>query len=96
MSLDEKKEKVQVDAEASTTSVDHSYNEEYVEPSQEESLHRGLKARQISMIAVRGLLGHKHDCLFDNVPFLFFGRWVALLAQVSSSVLVRLCGMVVP
>jgi len=29
------------------------YNEELDEPREEESLHRGLKARQISMIAVR-------------------------------------------
>jgi len=28
------------------------YNEQYEEPPPEESLHRGLKARQISMIAL--------------------------------------------
>ncbi|KAK7467124.1 amino acid transporter [Stygiomarasmius scandens] len=33
------------------------YNEQYEEPPPEESLHRGLKARQISMIALGGAVG---------------------------------------
>jgi amino acid permease len=56
MESDEKKalEKVShVDQERSTSSITQdNYDEALDEPRQEESLHRGLKARQISMIAV--------------------------------------------
>jgi amino acid permease len=56
MGFDEKKalEKVNhVDQERSTSSINQdNYDEALNEPLQEESLHRGLKARQISMIAV--------------------------------------------
>ncbi|KAL0065393.1 amino acid transporter [Marasmius tenuissimus] len=34
-----------------------AYNEELLEPPKEESLHRGLKARQVSMIALGGAVG---------------------------------------
>jgi hypothetical protein len=56
MESDEKKalEKVShVDQERSTSSITQdNYDEALDEPRQEESLHRSLKARQISMIAV--------------------------------------------
>lgn len=56
MGSDEKKalEKINhVDQERSTSSINQNYYDEALnEPRQEESLHRGLKARQISMIAV--------------------------------------------
>jgi amino acid transporter len=39
--------------EKSTSDITHEYYDETLhEPRKEESLHRGLKARQISMIAV--------------------------------------------
>jgi len=42
-----------VDQEKSTSSINQDYYDEALnEPREEESLHRGLKARQISMIAV--------------------------------------------
>ncbi|KAF9030758.1 dicarbixylic amino acid permease [Panaeolus papilionaceus] len=39
------------------SSVEESYDEALHEPPQEQSLHRGLKARQISMIALGGAVG---------------------------------------
>lgn len=46
-------EKVSADQEKLASPTEQSFNnEEYREPPPAESLHRGLKARQISMIAV--------------------------------------------
>lgn len=44
--------KVLNDHEKSFTSVDEYCDDNFNEPMEEETLHRGLKARQISMIAV--------------------------------------------
>ena len=47
------KEQIAVDREKLASPTEQSFNnEEYSEPPPAESLHRGLKARQISMIAV--------------------------------------------
>jgi amino acid permease len=55
MGFDEKVENKVIDQDKSFSSVDEYYDENLNEPVPEESLHRGLKARQISMIAVSTL-----------------------------------------
>ena len=52
MSLSEKKATVHVVQPEENHSSTLDDNEDYSEPPREQSLHRGLKARQISMIAV--------------------------------------------
>lgn len=52
MSLREKKATVQDVQPEENRSTTLDNNEGYNEPPREQSLHRGLKARQISMIAV--------------------------------------------
>ncbi|KAK7054938.1 amino acid transporter [Paramarasmius palmivorus] len=42
---------------SSSLEADEVYNEELHEPPKEEALHRGLKARQVSMIALGGAVG---------------------------------------
>ncbi|ESK96929.1 dicarboxylic amino acid permease [Moniliophthora roreri MCA 2997] len=42
---------------SSSIEADEVYNEELHEPPKEEALHRGLKARQVSMIALGGAVG---------------------------------------
>jgi yeast amino acid transporter len=51
-SLSEKTTPIVIKSEASSSGENAFYDEALVEPRKEESLHRGLKARQISMIAV--------------------------------------------
>ena len=70
MESDEKKalEKADhVDQERSTSSINQDYDEAFNEPHQEESLHRGLKARQISMIAVSAQSFHRHLVTHNDV-----------------------------
>jgi len=56
MEFEEKKALEKVE-ERGISSIDQDYYDEALnEPPQEESLHRGLKARQISMIAVSKFL----------------------------------------
>ena len=56
MEFEEKKALEKVNQER-TSSIDQDYYDEALnEPPHEESLHRGLKARQISMIAVSEFL----------------------------------------
>ncbi|KAF8188432.1 amino acid permease/ SLC12A domain-containing protein, partial [Pholiota molesta] len=57
MGFDEKVENKVIDKDKSFSSVDEYYDENLNEPVPEESLHRGLKARQISMIALGGAVG---------------------------------------
>ncbi len=53
MASDEKpSSKALNDREKSFASVDEYSDDNFNEPASEETLHRGLKARQISMIAV--------------------------------------------
>jgi len=48
------KEQFSVDQEKFASSTEQSFDGEYTDPPPAETLHRGLKARQISMIAVGG------------------------------------------
>ncbi|KAF8959041.1 amino acid permease/ SLC12A domain-containing protein [Flammula alnicola] len=61
MEFDEKRGTAEVDKieqEKSSSSIDRDYHDEALnEPPEELSLHRGLKARQISMIALGGAVG---------------------------------------
>lgn len=50
--MDYEEKKVQDKSASNSTHEYHDYDETLHEPRKEESLHRGLKARQISMIAV--------------------------------------------
>ncbi|KAF9480121.1 dicarbixylic amino acid permease [Pholiota conissans] len=57
MGFDEKIEDKIIDREKSLSSAEEYYDETFQEPTTEETLHRGLKARQISMIALGGAVG---------------------------------------
>lgn len=50
--MDFDEEKRNVKGSSSTVADNNNYDDDLLDPPQEESLHRGLKARQISMIAV--------------------------------------------
>jgi amino acid permease len=52
-SLSEKTTPIVIKSDVSNSEENAFYDEALAEPPKEESLHRGLKARQISMIAVR-------------------------------------------
>lgn len=56
--MDEEKKDFSIVKETSpSASINNAYyDEDLNEPSQDDTLHRGLKARQISMIAVRVFL----------------------------------------
>ncbi|KAJ8700204.1 amino acid transporter [Pleurotus ostreatus] len=55
--MDFDEEKRNVKGSSSTVADNNNYDDDLLEPAQEASLHRGLKARQISMIALGGAVG---------------------------------------
>jgi len=59
MAFNDEKRADYIDKEKSS-SINEVYDEAFIEPPPEETLHRGLKARQISMIAVS--YGHPECC----------------------------------
>lgn len=72
------KKHVSVDQEKLASPTEQSFNhEEYSEPPPAESLHRGLKARQISMIAVSSRSPQVFLPFSDEIF-----RWEVLLERV--------------